>query len=95
MASLAGGGPHSWPFPRPGGRRPARRPEQGPGRSESSQAPLRARMRAARGRQRSRAEPREEEELVIACSGTMPTFEPLTTKQTTLVLSLHCPNRVY
>lgn len=33
--------------------------------------------------------------LVIACSGTMPTFEPLTTKQTTLVLLLHCPNRVY
>lgn len=37
----------------------------------------------------------EGEELEIACSGTMPTFEPLTTKQTTLVLSLHCPNSVY
>lgn len=40
-------------------------------------------------------EPREGEELVIACGGTMPTFEPLTIKQTTLVLSLRCPNSVY
>lgn len=32
---------------------------------------------------------REGEELVIASRGTMPTFEPLTTEQTTLGLSLH------
>lgn len=45
---------------------------------------------------RARAPPaRAGEARVIACSGTMPTFEPLTTKQTTLVLSLHCPNKVY
>lgn len=94
VASLASGGPPSWPFPCPGDLRAARRPAQGPGLSRSSRASLRRDARRARA-----SEPgggaREGEGLVIACSGTMPTFEPLTTKQTTLVLSLHCPNRVY
>lgn len=66
----------------------------------SSRSPLLARKRPALSDQRQESERwagagREREELVIVCSGTMPTFEPLTTKQTTLALSLHCPNRVY
>lgn len=66
--------------------------------SESSRAPLLAPDARGAGRRRASVRggrTRRGEELVIACSGTMLTFEPLTTKQTTLVLSLHCPNRVY
>lgn len=65
--------------------------------SESSRAPLLAPDARGAGRRRVsvRGGRTRRGELVIACSGTMLTFEPLTTKQTTLVLSLHCPNRVY
>lgn len=71
---------------------PPRPPPPRAGRLASSRAPLLALEvpgAGQRGRQCRGAG------LVIACSGTMLTFEPLTTKQTTLVLLLHCPNRVY
>lgn len=99
MASLAGDGPRFLPFQRPG-RLAGGWLRERVLAFRRSRAPLLARKRPALSDQRRESEPwagpgREREELVIVCSGTMPTFEPLTTKQTTLALSLHCPNRVY
>lgn len=96
VASLASGGPPCSPPPRPG--RPAGSSQPRTCISESSRAPLLAPDARGAGPRRASVQggwTRPGEELVIACSGTMLTFEPLTTKQTTLVLSLHCPNRVY
>lgn len=83
VAALAGEAPHVLPF--------AGRPWDG-GAWVTAPPPS---PEAPRARARTAGPGRAGEARVIACSGTMPTFEPLTTKQTTLVLSLHCPNKVY
>lgn len=86
---FAGAGRSFLPFPWPGSLAGGGGPARGPGFSERLRAPRRKRQARADARRAAERGGREGEELVIARRGTIPTFEPLTTKQTTLGLSLH------